>query len=999
MPAADAGDACPGRALWCVLLRELQHAGRLGLAHLQAACGAPTGAVAALLPGVLLLPWPVATASRLAYDPFRGDARVHRLAAAMAHAARTGGVASQAEASSLADEGSPGVALLAAASLTLLAQQPLGGAQRAAAARVLPPIEGGGAAARLARQLLGGGGVPWLQPADDAPSVLLASLALHIAACAPPGPLRAYVEGAADLAADYVVAAPSRSYAFSFFCSVLVGGPFSLFTCACGYRYPVGGGGFGCLQTNGHMQCPNCPLILGNDPHAGMHNIHAPGQTRLGEIHERRQLEALFPELPGLAADPVGVLAWGGAEPAGADRGLPPATFRAMSCLAHAALAVGAGVAAAAAPATAGAAAPASPAAPLLARAAADLAALAALLPGLTPDGLGALMHRIVASALPGACDGRLRTPAARLGWERAFAAAVGPLVGVAAAAAADALAAFAPGDRAPPPLCDQLAEQGPGWEASWQRHLLRGTTPRRTLEDAAAALWSSASHAAESPLLCFLLRPGLEARARLAASLGPIAEWMNGFAAAAAAAKITRTQAMERDVASFLVEAPALAPVYARFAAAMADVAAHACALQLGCEAVPAIEVPRSSGRGVKLALFCAAPKGAGAALVAVASAVARHHNALLAELRSDVAPRCAALAHLAGTQPRAVRFAHLATSDLLTGLDAGAVAAALRDCTCAAETGRGVDTDWAAAERVLASPLADAAAVAAAEPGSEAEFAHAFVFAGETFRGSSDFLADLRARVPQAASLPGDDALRAALAAATEADVFDLLSSLEAAAFDAAARCAPPDQDLAAFEAQQPGLGGAARWLARLPGARPLQLAHLEAAYVIAEDAVLPGLFDAIDFEFKEQVLPADAAQRLRAMCGFPFADAAAAAGVAHTAAAASLALKRFAARYLAGEAHFDTPRAPLAAFLERVPWPSQPRGLRARAEEHLPDAEGLELRHLHAAVLELDALAAAARVAAARRVAPQAPTAPTTTPTSPAGLRGMPRRQRGI
>lgn len=609
----------------------------------------------------------------------------------------------------------------------------------------------------------------------------------------------------------------------------------------------------------------------------------------------------------------------------------------------------------------------------------------------MTRDSLGALLHEVVAARLPrwdaAAVQPRLRHPAERAAWEAAFAASAAPLFTAAGApaAAAAALAARAPdgpGEEGPGgggALRDALAEAGPGWASSWRPDLLRCTTPARDLaaaaERALAALGGGGGCGRGGyPLLRALLRPDADARLALAALLVPISAWLRAFAAAAAEARLTRAAAFERDVAWLLATAPGLTSVYEAAAAALGEAeAAFAGGLGVGCEALPPIGQFPSGGAGVRLALFCAAPAGAGAPVVALAAAVARHHNAVLAELRAAAATS-PALAHLA-LQPRAVRLADFVAADLVE-LAAVDVAAALRDASRPG-VGRGPGAglmprfDAAVAERALAAPLARAAEVASVERGSEAGAVEAFTFAGEAFRGRARTLAALRARVPQAIALPSGDALRASLAAAPEADAHALLAALGAAAHAAAAALPPPDA-LAAGLATGAGLAAAdVAALARLPPTAALRCGQLEAAYLIVEEAVATGLFDAIDGAFKA-LLPAGGAAALASLTGCPPRDAAGAVAAADAAAGAALALRRFAARYLAHEAHFDTPTAPLSAFDELVPWPPV---LCARGAVCV-DEGGLQLRHTHAAVLELDRMAAEARVAATRRTA--APTA---------------------
>jgi hypothetical protein len=978
LPVGDAGvadDATPARALKAFLLRELQHAGGMSAQGCARAAGSEDGRLARLLPCLFRLPWPVPAETMLGFCPFiPGRPRLPALRAAMQQLMRT-----REPPAELRDAPLPADVLLAAASVTLLAAQPPSAQQRATLGTWCTTTLGAGQLGRLAAlacQVPATGCRPGAmlplacaQP-EDAP--ILNSAMLHLVAACRAGPLRDYMaaHGPAGVhTTDFVLAGQGRGNTFSQMQECLLAGPFVRYQCQCGLQYPVGNCGF----TNETFTC-SCGRDIGNARGAATHTMVATS-TRLdaNHINSLAELEALYPELPGYAT-----FSGDARITQLTERALPPVVFRLLHLLVHLALAAAAlegdvvGVAPADARAGAGAL--------LWATAQDDWAVLAALLPGCTRDALGMLLHRVIATCVPSR-PGRLRDAAARVAWEAAFAAAVAPLLADVPATCVECARLYA-GDVLPSALEQQLAEHGAGHAASWRPALMRCIQQPSFAELQAQLGARDVEMEQAHPLLHYALKPIKQALLRQAALLPPLVRWAR-IAFDALDHRITRAQSLERDVAWLLTQLAddGARAAYADFVRAWEALRAEHAHQRFECEELVLDELSGENGHGVLLALFCLAPAGAGAVLLAALSYVASVHNTLVQEV-ALLAPRCAALQFRCRAtglaQVRSARLLELQPADMLC-YDADAeqrLASYSRPRLGAGPgVGRVVLYDHAAMEGELAALLGGAAL---AESGGGA--VTALRFQGEGLHANATLLSDLRDRVPQDAALPGADALARALRAAaassgSSAETFSLLAALESLGFYLARAGGAPADPLLEF---------ADSWLAaeereallRVPSARMLRLEHFEALFMVVEDAVADELVTpaTVDPRFMTDV-PADVMDALRALCAVPAPGATPAAAQAAAARAAALAdaLKRFLSRHLAGEASFSEASAQhaLADYFSMLSWQPAARHLVSEFEDGLP--RELLLAHAYSAWSRLKQLATI--IAAARPAQPPA------------------------
>jgi hypothetical protein len=978
LPPLDAGDVdtgTPARALKAFLLRELQRAGGMSAQACARACGTEDGRLATLLPCLFRLPWPVPAASRLGFNPFAGRAHFCAARDCMLQLMRTREEPAELRTLTAGDAGAV-TAMLAAASVTLLAAAPPAQAQRAALAAWCAARLGAATAAGSVAQMACLRGelppalvVPRACDAADAP--FLSSALLHLMAACPAGPLREYMSGGVH-AAHFMLAGQGRGAEFERLLLTLqvdAGAHFRRYRCACGFAYPVGD----CGQTSEMGTCPTCRRDIGNQRGAGPHNAVATS-TRLDEapISTQQHLEAHYPEQPGYAP-------YGGDARATmlSERGLTPATFRLLHIVTHLALA--------AAALTPGVTLP-----PSVAPAAVwgavhdDWFVLTQLLPGATRDGLAMLLHRVIATCLP-AHPGALRDAASRAEWEAAFADNVAPLLADLPATLVACAAAYAYGARASP-LEAQMAEHGGAHDASWRPGLMRCVALPRfaELQDALAnAPGAEVAH----PLLCYALSPRGTALLRSAALLPPLVRWVR-IAVEALDHRITRAASLERDVASLLAQLDEEArEAYAAFVAAWETVRVEQPAQQFLCQQFQLPQLAGADGAGVRLALFCPAAAGAGAVVPTALKYVADAHNLLLAEV-SLLAPRCAALRFrclASATAPQAqaqqaqqaqqtqaqqaqlvrgVRFAALQPRDMLSygaHTEAHLTRFSRPRLGAGPGVGRAVRYDLAAAEGELAVLLAAGARVEGSPP--------ALRFQGEALNADSSLLSALRESVPQAAALPGAEALardlaRAAASSGSSAETFALLAALESLCFYAGRAGGAPADAMLDFAADW--LAAAERaCLLRVPGVRLLRLEHCEALFMAVEDAVADELVETVDAQYKADV-PPGVAVALRALCGAAAVAAAPPAGAPAAAADAQAragaladALKRFVARYLAGEvaSGFNTGNSLALGYLPLLSWKPGDRHLVPELQDGLP--EELLLPHAYQAWRQLVAL----------------------------------------
>jgi hypothetical protein len=953
LPRQDAGasdDGSPARAIKLLLLRELQHARGLSTQGCAAACRTPDGQLARLLPCVLHLPWPLPAATCLGFNPWASRPQFGSICDNLQRLAVTGEAPPALAALSRTDEGIATL-LLAAASTTLLAAAPPSQSQRTLLAHWCAAQLGGSGAllGSLAQHVCLRAQLP-LACARAAPGdePLLASLLLHLAAVAPPGPLRDYcTPNQRRHVEDYVLAGQGRGDTFQRMKTELQAGPFVRYQCACGYVYAVGN----CGRTSATGVCVVCSRDIGNVRGGNMHNAVATfrllEQSTDQKIQTLPQLEQLYPEQPGAAP----LSAADARLTMHTERNLPPAIFRLLHLLVQLALA-----ASALAPGAA-----AGEANQLWSAAHDDWSVLTQLLPGCTRDGLCMLLHHVIATCIP-ARPGLLRDAATRDAWELDFAARVRPVLATLPATLARCAAAYADGQRGSVALEEQLTERGAGYDASWRPALMR-CIALPSFGDLANQFAATPGAAAALPLLAHALKPNQAAVLRQAALLWPLLRWVQ-LAFRKLNHKITRAQSLECDVAA-LLDSDDARSAYADFVAAWEVV--RRVPVQLGCEAIPEMEAMPADGRGVRQALFCVAPTGAGAMLYAVLCHVAKLHNSCVAELTLLV-PTCAPLQFrslgggTAGLRP--VRLMALQAGDTLAYNDA--TEAALAACSRPhLGAGRVLRYDLAAAEAKLAAALGGAALVQYDEVAP-------LRFQGEAFHADATALAQLCARVRQdEGTLPGHDALAHALRTSAAPHAFALLAALESLCFFAGrAGGAPGDSLLALADAWLAPEERAALLL--VPGIRTLRLEHFEALFLAVEGALAPALAATVDGEYKTEVPPA-ALSSLRALCRVreadtaPLATAVDAATQAHARAAALAdALQRFVARHLAGEAPaYMAPDNALRQYLDLFAWQPEARRLVRELQDGLP-AE-LQLRHAHSACRHLCAVRDAMRARA--------------------------------